>query len=142
MGFCSSVAPSLLVRGKVTYAKFPEWLGKNSSQRKAMRLIRELKAALGHKANFGRKAIQYEAVPVILEEFLKMLKDGDFQGVIDYMDEYRISKEMYGEHLMGLCTNPRLHKGFESLDTQTKSAFTRLYNKSHDTKKVPAKKGA
>lgn len=46
-GICSSVAPALICKGRATYPRFPEWLGKNSSQRKSMRQIRELKLAMG-----------------------------------------------------------------------------------------------
>ena len=49
-GICSSVAPALIVKGKSTYPRFPEWLGKNSSQRKSLRQIRELKLAMGQAA--------------------------------------------------------------------------------------------
>lgn len=50
MGFASSIAPTLLLKGSVFYPRFPEWLGKNSSNRKAKRLLRELKGVLGHRA--------------------------------------------------------------------------------------------
>lgn len=30
-GVCSSIAPSLILKGKSFYPRFPEWLGKNSS---------------------------------------------------------------------------------------------------------------
>ena len=46
-GICSSVAPSLICRGKIHYPRFPEWLGKNSSQRKSHRQIKEVKFAVG-----------------------------------------------------------------------------------------------
>jgi hypothetical protein len=106
-------------------------MGKNSSQRKTNRLIRELKASLGHKANFGRYSIQHEAVPIILTEFLALMKRGekeDFEEIMDYMDEYKISKDQYAEHLMGLCMDRKIKDGFDKLDSKTKSAFTRLFN--------------
>ena len=31
VGVCSSIAPCLLVNGRVNYVGFPQWLGKNSS---------------------------------------------------------------------------------------------------------------
>lgn len=49
MGICTSVAPCMLVNGMSNYPRFPEWLGKNSSQRKAKRLISELKGSLAHR---------------------------------------------------------------------------------------------
>jgi len=47
LGTCGAVAPCLLTKGRSMYPRFPEWLGKNSSQRKSFRQIRELKAAMG-----------------------------------------------------------------------------------------------
>ena len=48
-GTFSSVAPCLLIKGRSLYPAFPQWLGKNSSHRKAKRLVREIKQALGHR---------------------------------------------------------------------------------------------
>jgi replication factor C subunit 1 len=57
MGVCSSIAPALILKGKSFYPRFPEWLGKNSSQRKSMRQIRELKFAMGSSACCDKRAI-------------------------------------------------------------------------------------
>ena len=57
VGLASSVAPCLLIRGKSFYPGFPQWLGKNSSARKSLRQIRELKAVMGTNAQASRKAI-------------------------------------------------------------------------------------
>jgi len=73
MGTCSSVAPCMLLKGKSFYPRFPEWLGKNSSQRKAMRLSKELKFAMGFKAQTNRRSIQLEVVPLILQELYTLL---------------------------------------------------------------------
>ena len=128
VGFASCVAPSLLARGKVNQCFFPAWLGKNSSARKASRLIRELKAQLGHKANFGRMAIQNEIVPLILDYFLKLMKEENFQELVDFMDDYNISREMYGEHMMGLAWGSKMDEAFKNIPAPVKAAFTRLYN--------------
>jgi len=42
-GVLSSIGPCLTVQGRCHYPGFPQWLGKFSSSRKSMRLIRELK---------------------------------------------------------------------------------------------------
>jgi hypothetical protein len=57
MGFSSSIAPSLIIEGTSFYPRFPEWLGKYSSSRKAKRLIRELKKVMGHHAQASRMEI-------------------------------------------------------------------------------------
>lgn len=42
-GILSSVGPCIAVKGQSSYPYFPQWLGKNSTQRKNKRLLRELK---------------------------------------------------------------------------------------------------
>lgn len=37
VGIMSSIAPCLIIKGKSFYPRFPEWLGKNSSERKSKR---------------------------------------------------------------------------------------------------------
>jgi replication factor C subunit 1 len=34
---CSSIAPAVLIKGKNNFPGFPQWLGKNSTQRKSLR---------------------------------------------------------------------------------------------------------
>ena len=50
LGMCAAVAPTIIAQGQVNYPKFPEWLGKNSSQNKSKRQLKELKAAMGSNA--------------------------------------------------------------------------------------------
>ena len=57
MGFASTVAPCLIIKGSSFYPRFPEWLGKNSSSRKSKRLIRELKKFMGANAQASRLEI-------------------------------------------------------------------------------------
>ena len=56
-GIFSSVAPCLTVSGRSLYPNFPQWLGKNSSARKAKRLVRELKAAMAHRISATKVAV-------------------------------------------------------------------------------------
>jgi replication factor C subunit 1 len=65
-GVCSSIAPCLILKGKSFYPRFPEWLGKNSSQRKSHRQIKELKFAMGSSVQCDYAAIHLEVVPLIL----------------------------------------------------------------------------
>jgi len=37
LGTCGALAPCLILKGKSLYPRFPEWLGKNSTQRKSNR---------------------------------------------------------------------------------------------------------
>ena len=47
------------------------------------------------------------------------------------MDDLKITNEMVKEHLMGLSMDRDFVQAFEKIDTKTKTAFTKQYNKSH-----------
>ena len=71
-----------------------------------------------------------------------MLKNGQVQELIEYMDDLKITNEMVKEHIMGLSLDKKIQAQFEKIDTKTKTAFTREYNKAHkDITKGPTKKG-
>ena len=70
----SSVAPTLIIKGRCNYPGFPQWLGKNSSARKAKRLLRELKQKMGDAILADQFSIQNEVAPFILAEILCYLK--------------------------------------------------------------------
>jgi len=48
IGICSSVAPCLLLSGTSEYPGYPQYLSKQGSIVKSKRLLREVKATLGH----------------------------------------------------------------------------------------------
>ena len=131
LGLTSSIAPALIIKGNTNFAKFPEFLGKNSSMRKAKRLIRELKIVMGNLAQASRLELQNDYVDLILSMVYKSLKAGK-DGVpdaVDTMENLGLSNENLREHLMGLSMDSKLNKAFDELDSQVKSAFTREYNK-------------
>ncbi len=115
LGVCSSIAPALLIKGRSAYPAFPQWLGKNSTYRKSMRLIRELKQKLGTQAYAPRRAIQTEYVPLLLLSILRLLTRQRVEDAIDFLDQLNISNEMFKEHLLELCSNKQLTEQFESL---------------------------
>lgn len=82
LGTCGAVAPVLLVKGTSRYPRFPEWLGKNSSQRKSVRQIRELKFAMGQQAQANKRAVQLEYVPLVLSMLYKMMVKSDAEGAM------------------------------------------------------------
>ena len=73
LGMCAAVAPAMIIQGKSFYPRFPEWLGKNSSQRKSKRQIKELKAVMGMNAYAKKQEIQEIYVPIILRMIYKTL---------------------------------------------------------------------
>jgi replication factor C subunit 1 len=127
-GICSSIAPALILKGKSFYPRFPEWLGKNSSQRKTHRQIKELKFAMGSSVHCNKQAIQQEVVPIILQELYNFISKDNAKEAIDLLDKLHITNDMLKEHLMDLCIDKRMEGLFDKLSTAQKSAFTRNYN--------------
>jgi replication factor C subunit 1 len=110
----SSVAPTEIIKGRSLYPSFPQWLGKNSTSRKAKRLIREIKQAMAHRVYADRYAIQNEIVPYLLQEIVTMMKKGTkdpeyLNELILFLDDLRISNAMIKEHLFILSLDKKLH---------------------------------
>ena len=56
---------------------------------------------------------------------------GQAEEAIDILDDFKITNELFREHLIDLCMNKKAKEAFDKLSTQQKSAFTRAYNKDH-----------
>mmetsp|Transcript_31013 Transcript_31013/g.38339 ORF Transcript_31013/g.38339 Transcript_31013/m.38339 type:complete len:97 (+) Transcript_31013:144-434(+) len=61
----------------------------------------------------------------------KKMTRSDPEEAIALLSDFRITNEMFKEHLLDLCLSRKTHEAFEKLSTQQKSAFTRAYNKVH-----------
>ena len=57
------------------------------------------------------------------------------------MDDFRLTNDLFREHLLDLCMNKKAKEAFENLSTQQKSAFTRAYNKDHKDPTVGKRTG-
>ena len=119
LGFASAIAPALKVKGQTFYPRFPEWLGKNSSQRKAKRLIRELKKVMGGQAQASKLEIQNEYVQLMLMVIYKYLRKGkDYvHKALEFMAGMGITNDHLKEHLMCLCMDSKIVEQFENLDS-------------------------
>ena len=69
----SCTAPSLILKGKCHWAKFPEIWPKLSSFNKTKRMLRELKQECGVAFQAGRNAFLHEYVPLIYRLIVKQL---------------------------------------------------------------------
>lgn len=144
-GMFSSVAPTEIIQGRSLYPGFPQWLGKNSTSRKAKRLIRELKQAMAHRVYADRFAVQNEIVPYLLQEIVTLMKLGvrnsdHLNDLILFLDDLHITNVMIKEHLFILSMDKKLHAKLEDIPPGVKAAFTRKYNKLHQD--IVKKKGA
>ena len=66
LGIISTIYPALLSSNTIPFPKFPEFLGKNSSQRKVTREIKELKVAMGSVIPGDRMAIKFDYASGVL----------------------------------------------------------------------------
>lgn len=75
--------------------------------------------------------IQNEYVKLILLMLLRLIKFKDVGEAMQIMEDLGLTNDHLKEHLMLLCMDPKTVEAFESLDSTTKAAFTREYNKQH-----------
>jgi len=59
----------------------------------------------------------------------KHMSKGNAEDAIDLLSDFRITNDMFKEHLLDLCMNRKAQEAFDKLSTVQKSAFTRAYNK-------------
>lgn len=86
--------------------------------------------------------IQNDYVNIILNILMKFLKKEKIDEIMVFLDDMNITNDMLKEHVMSLSMDKQLIEAFDKLPTQTKSAFTRAYNKTHcDPTKKTVKKG-
>jgi len=74
--FLSSIYPCDKACGnKPVYPRFPDWLGKYSSQKKTTRELRELRISLAKAISGSRFAVKFDYLPTILKILLRLLKN-------------------------------------------------------------------
>ncbi|KAL4974823.1 replication factor RFC1 C terminal domain-containing protein [Aspergillus desertorum] len=112
---------------------FTSWLGQNSKQGKLSRYVKEIQGRMRLRASGDRHEIRQQYIPLLWDKLVKRLmtdgKDG-VEDVIDLMDSYFLTRDDW-DALVELGLGP-MDESKVKLETQTKAAFTRLYNqRSH-----------
>ncbi|KAJ3174821.1 hypothetical protein HK101_010820 [Irineochytrium annulatum] len=140
-GAMSTVLPAFFMHGQASGQVwgsnggfgFPGWLGKNSTQQKTTRQLRELHAHMRLKISGDKGEIRRNYLPVLAPRLtLPMARKGNdgIDDVIELMDEYYIDREAWEALIeMGLGKNES-KKLLMDIPAQVKSAFTRQYNKT------------
>jgi len=142
VGLFSCVAPSSLSAGFIKYAKFPQWLGQNSSMRKTCRQTRELMSAMAGKISIPRESLIHDALPTILGEIILRIKmniEDRIQEAINLMNYFNITINHFKENMMELCTKSIYVKQYNDLPPSNKANFTKIYNRAHADIKVKKK---
>ncbi|KAK3955503.1 replication factor RFC1 C terminal domain-containing protein [Pseudoneurospora amorphoporcata] len=126
----STVRPSSLIAGQIGgQAQFTSWLGNNSKYGKLSRFNREIHAHMRLKSSGDAHEIRQQYMPVLWDKLVKRLEvEGKdcVPEVIDLMDSYYLTREDFDSiKELGLG-----HQAEEAvnIESQTKAAFTRLYN--------------
>ncbi|CAK7223553.1 DNA replication factor C complex subunit Rfc1 [Sporothrix curviconia] len=125
----SSVRPASFIAGQLTHSGFTSWLGNNSKTGKFGRLLREIHSHMRLKASGDHNEVRQQYLPVLWYRLIKQLENEGkeaIDGVIELMDNYYLTREdidAIRELGLGPMSEDTLH-----IDSQTKSAFTRIYN--------------
>jgi replication factor C subunit 1 len=130
----SCVAPSFACNNMLGFPEFPNWLGKNSTSNKNIRLMREVKYMTGSKL---RNPVLSGYVDVIYMKLMDILEKGDIDEAVRILNEMEVGKDILTEHLTELRNLPGQEDLYKSkIDSKTKAAFTRAYNASEGKLRV------
>ncbi|ESP02654.1 hypothetical protein LOTGIDRAFT_138092 [Lottia gigantea] len=128
----SSVIPGELMRGGFPQmVAFPSWLGKNSSTGKTDRLLAELSMHMRLNISGDKRALAMDYLPVMRKALTEPLVQEGGEGVpkvIKLMDDYDITKDDF-DNVLEVSKWPNSSDPLSKLDSKTKAAFTRTYNK-------------
>ncbi|KAI1111199.1 replication factor RFC1 C terminal domain-containing protein [Nemania sp. NC0429] len=125
----STVRPASFVSGQLLGSNFTTWLGNNSKYGKLGRYIREIHSHMRLKASGDHNEIRQQYLPVLWDQLVNRLADEgkeSVEEVIELMDSYYLTREDF-DSIKELGVGPQNEEAV-SIDTQTKTTFTRLYN--------------
>jgi hypothetical protein len=120
-----SVSVAKQVSGRAPFQLFPQLLGKMSKQRKQQRWMEDLTRRVGGGCRVSEMRLgQADVLRTVL---VSRLQGGapDIKGVIQTMDEMRMTREDVMEVLDGVLF------GGVAIPTKVKTAFTREWKKGH-----------
>ncbi|EIM85335.1 DNA replication factor C large subunit [Stereum hirsutum FP-91666 SS1] len=130
---------------------FPQWLGQNSKQNKLSRQLGDIQIHMRLKVCGDKNEIRQSYVPALFPHIVQPLMDrgaSAVEGVIDYMDEYYLSREDFDTLVeVGVGERREAVVGKE-ISAATKTALTKKYNarehpipfhKAQDLGKIPKK---
>ena len=125
----SFVRPASFVSGNTAgnQTRFTSWLGRNSSQNKLMRLVKEIQAHMRLRSSGDRHEVRQQYIPVLWTEMIQKLQREGKESVgevIELMDSYFLTKDDF-DAIMELGVGP-MDQEKVKIETQAKATFTRL----------------
>lgn len=73
---------------------------------------------MGEQAYAPRRSLYDEYVPLVLLQLNQLMEQNQVQEAIQFLDELKITNEIFKEHLMELCMNRQITGLFDKLSTQ------------------------
>jgi replication factor C subunit 1 len=126
----SFVRPASFVAGSMAghQTRFTSWMGKNSSQQKLTRMVKEIQSHMRLRSSGDRHEVRQQYIPVFWTQLVKKLEDNGADAVpdiIELMDSYFMTKDDF-DAIMELGVGP-MKEGNVNIDSKAKAAFTRKY---------------
>lgn len=127
----SFVRPASFVAGSMAgnQTRFTAWLGKNSSQGKLSRMVKEIQGHMRLRTTGDRHEIRQQYLPILWQNLVKKLQVEGKEAVpeiIELMDSYFLTRDDF-DAIMELGVGG-MDQDNVKIETQAKSTFTRLYN--------------
>ncbi|KAK5119341.1 hypothetical protein LTR85_007697 [Meristemomyces frigidus] len=128
----SFVRPASYIYGSLAghgQTRFTAWLGKNSSQGKLMRIVKEIQGHMRLRVSADRHEVRQTYLPLLFERLVKKLEREGKEAVpeiIELMDSYFLTREDW-EGILELGVGGADMEGVK-IESQAKATFTRLYN--------------
>lgn len=144
-----NIRAAYISNGQVPYPGFPEWLGRNSNATRRQRLLGDMAMHIRKSASTDRKSLRTDYFDVLRSRLLQPLienssssdpKKGLVEESVKMLLNYGCSRDDLFEGMQEIKF-PNFPDDFSKVDTKTKSAFTRLYNKMCEEEEVVSKKG-
>lgn len=114
------------------FPEFTTYLGRNSTRGKRSRLLQEFSHHMNYRISADNTELRMGYLPLLRDTFEYLLfrsqNDSSITETIALMDEYGLDRDDLMENLDEFNMNPLARK-FSDLDSKSKSAFTREYNK-------------
>jgi replication factor C subunit 1 len=143
-GAVSTIRPCATLKGRFAPStaswvggglQFPQWLGKNSSTNKHLRLLQEVQSTLAlHTGGVSHRATRLDYCSVLHLKLTDPLKSGmdGISDILSTMEAYQMQKENRDAILELQQVNKDQSK-LDQVPTNVKSALTRQINKAHWT---------
>jgi len=125
----SFVRPASFVAGSTAghQTRFTSWLGRNSSQGKLTRQVKEIQAHMRLRSSGDRHEVRQQYIPAFSQQLVKRLEDEGkdvVPEIIDLMDSYFLTKDDF-DAIMELGVGPMSQEKIQ-IASQSKATFTRL----------------